>query len=190
MSSHIARTVWVLGDQLNRNLAHLRTARPSQTRVLFIISLDKLRRAPWHQQRLHFILTAMRRLANELTDEGFSVDWRVAETMRQGVSAHLEEFSPEYISVMQPMNRAGQRLIDSLSATMPITVTPSDQFLCSREEFAEWASANTTNGLEIMECLRSEHHPTDDAAGDRCHYHTQQNCLGQTQGQPLQLGLL
>ena len=45
----------------------------------------------------------------------------VAETMRQGVSAHLEEFSPEDISVLQPMNRAGQRLIDSLSETMPIT---------------------------------------------------------------------
>jgi len=152
MSSRIARTVWVLGDQLNRNLAHLRTARPSDTRVLFVISLDKLRSAPWHQQRLHFILTAMRRLANELTDEGFSVDWRVAETMRQGVSAHLEEFSPDDIFVMQPMNRAGQRLIDSLAATMPITVTPSDQFLCSREEFAEWASTNTRkDGSLLME---------------------------------------
>ena len=52
--------------------------------------------------------------------------------MRQGVSAHLEEFSPEDISVMQPMNRAGQRLIDSLSETMPITVTPSDQFCVER----------------------------------------------------------
>ena len=93
----------------------------------------------------------MRRLANELIDEGFC-RLEVAETMRQGVSAHLEEFSPEGISVMQPMNRAGQRLIDSPSGTMPITVTPSDQFLCSREEFAEWASENTCkDGSLLME---------------------------------------
>ena len=80
MSSRIARTVWVLGDQLNRNLAHLRTARPSQTRVLFVISLEKLRRAPWHQQRLHFILTAMRRLANELKDEDIQVLIKIGAT--------------------------------------------------------------------------------------------------------------
>ena len=152
MSSRHAKTVWVLGDQLNRNLAHLRTAQPDETRVLFIVSLTKLRSAPWHQQRLHFILTSMRRFALELIDEGFSVDWRVAETMRAGLQAHIDEFTPEDISVMQLMNRSGQDLVDSLATTFPLRLIGSDQFLCSREEFADWAAANTRkDGSLLME---------------------------------------
>lgn len=53
---------------------------------------------------------------------------------------------------MQPMNRSGQTLIDSLGKQFAITVTPSDQFLCSREQFAEWAAANTRkDGSLLME---------------------------------------
>ena len=152
MSSRLAKTVWVLGDQLNRNLTHLRTAQPNETRVLFIVSVSKLKSAPWHQQRLHFILTSMKRFANSLANDGFSVDWRVAETMGAGLQAHVDEFSPSEISVMQPMNRSGQNLIDSLARTFPISVTASDQFLCSREQFAEWASENTRkDGSLLME---------------------------------------
>ena len=152
MSSRLAKTVWVLGDQLNRNLGHLRTAQPDETRVLFVVSLSKLKSAPWHQQRLHFILTSMKRFANSLANDGFSVDWQVAETMGAGLQAHVDEFSPSEISVMQPMNRSGQNLIDSLASTFPISVTASDQFLCSREQFAEWASENTRkDGSLLME---------------------------------------
>jgi deoxyribodipyrimidine photolyase-related protein len=152
MSSRHAKTVWVLGDQLNRNLAHLRSAQADETRVLFVVSLSKLRSAPWHQQRLHFILTAMRRFALELIEEGFSVDWRVAETMTVGLQAHIDEFSPKELSVMQPMNRSGQDLIDSLAKRFHLTLISSDQFLCSREQFAEWAAANTRkDGSLLME---------------------------------------
>lgn len=31
------RTVWIWGDQLNRDLAHLRGADPADTRVLLIV---------------------------------------------------------------------------------------------------------------------------------------------------------
>ena len=136
------RTVWVLGDQLDRRLAHLDGAQPDDTRVLFVVSLNKIRSAPWHRQRLHFILAAMRRFAAELTAEGFEVDWRVAETMAAGVAEHVRACRPTRIDVMQPMNMAGQRLIDRLASTHPINVIRNDQFLCHRDDFAEWATAN------------------------------------------------
>ena len=132
----------MLGDQLDRRLAHLHGAQPHDTRVLFVVSLNKIRSAPWHRQRLHFILTAMRRCAAELAAQGFEVDWRVAETMSAGVAQHVRECRPTHIDVMQPMNMAGQRLIDRLASTHPINVVRSDQFLCHRDDFAEWATAN------------------------------------------------
>lgn len=152
MTSRSARTVWVLGDQLHRDLNHLRGADPADTEVLFVVSRSKLRSAPWHRQRLHLILSAMRRFANELEAEGFAVDWRVAETMSEGVRAHFDERRPDQLRVMEPMNRAGAALLDRLSAELPLDVVPGDQFLCSRHEFAEWADGHVRrDGSLLME---------------------------------------
>ena len=107
-----------------------------------VIAVDKLRCAPWHRQRLHFILTAMRRFALELSADGYEVDWRIAPTMAAGVVDHCCEFGVNQVTVMQSMNRTGQRLIDRLTEEVPLKVIPSDQFLCHREEFAAWAGAH------------------------------------------------
>ena len=82
------RSVWILADQCHSELAHLRGTSPDETDVLFVVALDKLRAAPWHRQRLHLILTTMRRFAVELTGVGYRVDWRVASSMAAGVDAH------------------------------------------------------------------------------------------------------
>jgi deoxyribodipyrimidine photolyase-related protein len=60
------KTVWVLGDQLNRDFAALAQATPSTHRVLMVESSAKVRSKKWHIQRAHFVITAMRRFAQEL----------------------------------------------------------------------------------------------------------------------------
>lgn len=68
------KTVWILGDQLNRGIGALATASPGSARVLLIESASKLSAAPWHVQRAHFLITSMRRFAAELAAAGFEVD--------------------------------------------------------------------------------------------------------------------
>ena len=150
MGNTSARTVWVLGDQLDRRLAHLAGASPADTTVLMVVALDKVRSAPWHRQRLHLILTAMRRFALDLMAEGFTVDWRIAPDMASGLASHVADHSPERIDVMQSMNRAGQALIDRLAAQYPLRIIRSDQFLCHRDEFADWADANRRRDGSVL----------------------------------------
>jgi len=54
-------TVWVLGDQLNRELGALRGATAQRARVLLVESTAKLASKRWHVQRAHLVITAMRR---------------------------------------------------------------------------------------------------------------------------------
>jgi len=75
-------TVWVFGDQLNRTIGALSTATPTSHRILIIESAGKISSRPWHVQRAHFLITSMRRFAEELRAEGFSVDYRIASGMR------------------------------------------------------------------------------------------------------------
>ena len=80
--------MWVLGDQLNRGLGALAAADPAATRVLLVESTAKLTSKRWHVQRAHLVVTAMRRFAAELADEGFAVDLRRAPTLARGLAEH------------------------------------------------------------------------------------------------------
>jgi len=128
-------TVWVFGDQLNREFAHLRGAEPSTHRILMVRSRAQLggRR---HRQRVHLVLTAMRRFAAGLRREGFEVDEREAPTLIEGLEGHRREYRPEQVIAMEPLSRRGLRLLGARS----IRIVRSDQFLCHYEDFAAWAA--------------------------------------------------
>ena len=92
------RTIWVLGDQLNRRIGALADADPGTDRILLVESLGKLASKRWHRQRAHFVITAMRRFAIELTAAGFKVDYRHADSLRAGLLEHIAEFAPEVVT--------------------------------------------------------------------------------------------
>lgn len=129
------RTIWVLGDQLNRGLGPLRTATPADARVLLVESAAKLASKRWHRQRAHLVLASMRRFVAELAAEGFDVDLRRAPTLADGFRAHCAEHGPSEVVAMEPASYDGLALLRRLG----VTVTRSDQFLCHYEDFANWA---------------------------------------------------
>lgn len=129
-------TVWVFGDQLNRSIASLVDRDPHDTRVLFVESTATIGARPWHRQRLHVVVTGMRRFAEELEAEGFTVDLRRAPSFTAGLAAHREEFSPDNVVAMEPMSWSGRTMLDRLG----VEAVRSNQFLCHHDEFAGWAA--------------------------------------------------
>jgi deoxyribodipyrimidine photolyase-related protein len=130
------QTVWILGDQLHRDVSSLSAATPKTSRVLFVVSTSFLGSRSWHRQRVHVVLAGMRRFALSLEQEGFDVDWRIANSMGEGVQAHCEQFGSRSVRVMEP---ADVRLRGAIGKIDRSEVTPNDQFLCSSSQFAQWA---------------------------------------------------
>ena len=128
--------VWILGDQLNRRISSLAGRSPDHTRVLFIESTAKISSKPFHRQRLHLVITAMRRFAGELEAGGFHVDYRLADSFAAGLAAHRSEYRPSQVTVMEPMS---YRMLGRLTA-LDVEVVRSNQFLCHYEDFAAWAA--------------------------------------------------
>jgi deoxyribodipyrimidine photolyase-related protein len=137
-------TVWVLGDQLDRQLGALGACDPATTRVLMVESAAKLASRPWHRQRAHLIVTAMRRFADELRHEGFEVDYRRAASLAAGVAGHRDQFAPGQVVATEANSFNGQALLERLG----VTTVASGQFLCHRSQFAEWAGSRTTLRME------------------------------------------
>ena len=129
------RTVWVWGDQLNIELAHLRGSTPEDTRVLMVVSTAKLTERRWHVQKAHLVVSAMRHFAAELEGRGYEVDLRRAESLRAGFEAHLAEHAPAEVRAMEPASLPGRRLLDDLD----VEVVDNDHFLCHWRDFGDWA---------------------------------------------------
>ncbi|MEY3657083.1 MAG: hypothetical protein RL114_1441, partial [Actinomycetota bacterium] len=144
-AKHVSmQTVWVFGDQLNRQIGALREAKPATHRVLMVESRGKISSRRWHIQRAHFIVASMRRFAEELRAEGFDVDYRFAETMTLGLAAHRTEYSPSIVVVTEPNSFVAQTLVASLD----VEVVRSNQFLCHPDEYSEFMGTRKTIKME------------------------------------------
>jgi deoxyribodipyrimidine photolyase-related protein len=131
----MSTTVWVLGDQLHRSLGALGAARPGVDRVLVIESRAKLAARPWHRQRAHLVLSALRRFVDELRSEGFEVDHRTAPSFAEGLAAHRRASAPDRVVATEPNSWAATELL----AALDVTTVRSEQFLCHHDDFAAWA---------------------------------------------------
>lgn len=143
-SLHALVTVWVLGDQLNRNLAHLRGRDPATTRVLMVISDKKLTERSWHTQKLHLVITAMRRFADELAAEGFTIDLRRADSMAEGFHAHVAAYQPAAVIAMEPASFTGTATLTALG----VTLVDNDHFLCHWRDFATFQAGRKRTTME------------------------------------------
>lgn len=137
-------TVWVWGDQLNRDLVHLRHRDPLDTRVLMVISEKKLSERAWHTQKLHLILTAMQTFASELAADGFDVDLRRAPDLATGFHAHLDTFHPADVVAMEPASLTGVHTLTRLGVEM----VDNDHFLCHWRTFDAFKTARKRTTME------------------------------------------
>ncbi|MFA9431060.1 cryptochrome/photolyase family protein [Egicoccus sp. AB-alg2] len=142
----MGRTLWVLGDQLHPTGGVLAGARPGVDRILFVLSLAKLRERPWHRQRAHLFVAGMRRLAVDLERRGFEVDWREADSWRAGLEAHVRDHRPDAVEAMEPLNRRGRATLERLG----VELRRNDQFLCHYDEFADWADRHQRGDGSVL----------------------------------------
>jgi len=134
----------VFGDQLNRRLGPLEGATPGTATVLLVESHMKVISKRWHRQRAHLVLTAMRRFAAELVDEGFEVDYRRAPTLAAGLEEHRREFAPSRVVAMESNSFDGRALLERSG----VETVRSTQFLCHYDEFAAWAGSKRSVKME------------------------------------------
>ena len=132
----MARVALVLGDQLMDDNPALEGA----DRVVMVESLGVLGRAPLHRARAQLVLSAMRHHAEALRGRGLEV-----EEIRGAASfAEALKGVGDKVACAHP-NRAGA--VGELAA-LGVELVPSNQFLTSPEQFAEWADGRKSITME------------------------------------------
>lgn len=137
-------TVWVLGDQLDRNLGALGRVAPGEARVLVIESQAKLTSKRWHVQRAHLVISAMRHFVEELRTAGFEVDHRRADTLWAGLDEHAAQFGPTSVTATEPASFEARGVLERRG----VELVRNDHFLCHPDDFAEWVSGRRRATME------------------------------------------
>lgn len=133
----MAHVALVLGDQLMEENPALEGA----DRVVMVESLATLGRAPLHRQRAQVVLSAMRHHAAALRERtGLEV-----EEIRGAASfaETLEPIGGELVCATPNRASAARTLAD-----LGVRFVPSNQFLTTPDEFAEWAEGRKSITME------------------------------------------
>ena len=135
-------TIWILGDQLTHHHSAIPTAQKSRDAILMIESKAWAVSLNHHQIKLAMIFSAMRHFASELRSRGWQVDYyEMAENYESALRHHLQKFPSTSLLMMSPNSWQEQKKTSQLSKKLGFNLqfTPPVQFLCTREEFKNWA---------------------------------------------------
>ncbi len=149
---------FILGDQLTRTLTSLADIDPARDVVLMVEVAEEARYVPHHQQKIAFLLSAMRHFAETLRVEGIRVDYvrlddpanthsfstELARAFARHRPASVIVTAPGEWRVWEMMRGWGDAL------EVPVVIRDDDRFFCTPSEFAALARARKTGRMEYF----------------------------------------
>ena len=148
----------VLGDQLTHDLASLKDVAKSEAVVLMMEVAEETTYVRHHKRKIALILSAMRHFAEELREDGWTVDYiRLDDADNSGsftgeVARAVERHAPESIRIVESGEWRVKTAIDSWAKRfeLPVDVLPDDRFICDILEFQTWAQARNSLMMEFF----------------------------------------
>ncbi len=133
-AKHFIESVVIIGDQLLPNHPVLDPAQSSERSVVMIESLSWMRERRYHKLKVALVLSAMRHYAEALRAAGWTVDYREADSFTAGLQAHVNEFQPQRLLILEAAEwqaRQAQRAL-SQKLNTEIVISCNTHFLCKQ----------------------------------------------------------
>ena len=138
----MTRLILVLGDQLTPTLSALEQATQGDIIVMAEVA-DETTYVPHHPKKIAFVLTAMRKFAAQLRDDGLTVVYTKLDDPENtgSITGELLRRAAEYGTSTVIATEPGEwRLIAALNdLPLDTTVLPDTRFIASHAEFEAWA---------------------------------------------------
>ncbi|BAZ42932.1 deoxyribodipyrimidine photolyase-related protein [Calothrix sp. NIES-4101] len=148
--------IWILGDQLSTTQAALASCKSKKIPVILIESLSYVQARPYHKQKLVLIWSAMRHFAEELSQDGYSVTYEIADNFLAPLEQWVKANNITEVRVMIPADKPFLKLIQDIekqhfsSLKCSIKLIPNNHFLWTKEEFFNWAKGRKSLLMEYF----------------------------------------
>ncbi|MCY0153565.1 cryptochrome/photolyase family protein [Hoeflea alexandrii] len=139
---------FVLGDQLSRWISSLEDARPDTDVIFMAEVMAEATSVKHHKKKIAFLFSAMRHFAENLRDEGFTVDYlcldaqnspgdfgsALAEAVERHDAARVVMTEPSEMRVLEAAESWREEL------DVDLDILADNRFLASHEDFVSWAT--------------------------------------------------
>ncbi|SFS21640.1 deoxyribodipyrimidine photolyase-related protein [Yoonia litorea] len=148
------RLVLVLGDQLSPDLTALQKTDKSNDVVVMAEVADEASYVPHHPKKIAFTFAAMRKFAESLRSDGWTVAYtKLDDPDNSGsITGELLRRAEEYDAAGVVYTEPGEwRLIEALG-DLPIKShsLPDNRFIASHDEFDDWADGRKALRMEYF----------------------------------------
>ena len=150
----VGRIIAILGDQLSHDISSLQGADPDRDVIVMSEVMGEATYVPHHPKKIILILSAMRKFAAQLRDQGWRVlyteldDPDSSHTLTGEILRRAAETGRTDVCVTEPTE---WRVIDAL-ADLPLRVDmrPDTRFIASHAEFETWAQGRKALRMEYF----------------------------------------
>lgn len=150
----VTRLVLILGDQLAKNIAALKSADKAQDIIVMAEVMAEGEYVPHHPQKIALVLSAMRKFAASLEADGWRVAYSTLDDPQNGqsIGAELLRRAEEFGATEVITTRPGEwRLIEVLEdLPLPVTLLEDDRFIASHADFDAWAEGRKELRMEFF----------------------------------------
>jgi deoxyribodipyrimidine photolyase-related protein len=148
----------ILGDQLSQLISSLKECNKTNDIILMCEVGDEATYVKHHQKKIAFLFSAMRHFAAELKSNGYKIyytkldDAQNTGSFRGEVERALKQFDIQRIVVTHPGEY--RVLLDmqtwERNFGIPVEIREDDRFLCTPEDFADWAKDRKQMRMEYF----------------------------------------
>lgn len=148
----------ILGDQLSESISSLNGYNPSEDVILICEVLDEATYVKHHKKKIAFLFSAMRHFGETLKNKGHNVTYitldnpQNAGSLKGEIKRFINANPIDRIIVTQPGEYRVLADMTNWQAELgiPVEIRPDDRFLCSTDEFADWARGRKNLRMEYF----------------------------------------
>lgn len=154
----MAQLILVLGDQLTRDLASLRTGTKAEDTVLMAEVDAEASYVGHHKKKLVFVFSAMRHFAQALRADGWTVRYHALDddhgfsSLAEAVDGSLaQQFYDRLTFVEAGEHRLREEMAEWEDRfDLPVRILEDDRFIIPRDDFESWAANRKSLRMEYF----------------------------------------
>ncbi|ARH01323.1 cryptochrome/photolyase family protein [Legionella micdadei] len=170
----MAKLCFILGDQLSETLSAITAINKCDDVILMCEVAQEATYVDHHPKKIAFIFSAMRHFAQELVAKGYQVRYiKFDDPDNQGsltkeLFRAIEEVKPSSICLTEPGEWRVLKMIQDCKdqLAVPLTIHEDNRFLCTTNEFKNWATCKNQLRMEhFYRMMRQKHNLLIDEKG-------------------------
>lgn len=148
------KACFIMGDQLSASISSLAMIDKAKDLVFMCEVRAEAKHIKHHKKKLVLIFSAMRHFAEELIAAGYTVIYVKLEQADNSGSfiTELQKFvRQKSISEIFATEPSEYRVMQALKQSqLPLTITADNRFMCSHNQFADWAASRKQLRMEYF----------------------------------------